>query len=241
MLLNLFTKKNKEVQARHTLIHHHLGLGDYILLSGGIKYLVRKGKIKSAFILCLEKNAYSVSQLYEDTEKIDIISVTNWDALCDFLVSWKGEIKTIGYDLLEDYEHFDVEFYNLLGVNFEERWNSFSIQRNWESEKKLLEELKLPDKFAFVHDDASRGFIIEDKYLMSGLPVIRPFITKSIFDWIGVLENATEIHCMCSSFKHLVDSLPNITDKLYYHWSNVNSGKPRENSVSQSRYDWKIL
>lgn len=241
MSLNIFTKKNKETEPTHTLIYHHLGLGDYIILSGGIKYLNRTGKIGPAFCICMDRYLFSIKQLYADINDFGIISVGDW-AEADIVVKqWKGNKMIIGFDKMVDYGHFDIDFYRILGVPFKERWDSFTIKRNYEAEKKLIDTIKLPQKFAFVHDDASRGFIISDQYLKSDLPVVRPFLTKSIFEWIGVLENATEIHCICSSFKHLVDSLPGINAELFYHWSHVNNGKPREASVTVSKKNWRVI
>jgi hypothetical protein len=126
-------------------------------------------------------------------------------------------------------------------VDFKERWDSFTIQRNIDAENNLLNQINLPDKFAFVHDDASRGFVINHQLVNSNLPVIRPHLTNSIFDWISVLEKATEIHCFCSSFKQLVDSLPDIKGDLFYHYTYVNNGKPKDSGNSACKKNWKVL
>ena len=58
-----------------------------------------------------------------------------------------------------------------------------------------------------------------DLKIESKLPQIKPKkldCEKSMFDWIGVMENAKEIHCIDSSFMHIVDSYKFENDK-YYH------------------------
>ena len=40
--------------------------------------------------------------------------------------------------------------------------------------------------------------------------------SDTIFDYKKLIENATEIHCIDSSFKHLVESL-NTNATLFYH------------------------
>ena len=39
---------------------------------------------------------------------------------------------------------------------------------------------------------------------------------QSIFDWMGVIENAKEVHGISSSFTHLIDSME-LKNKLYFH------------------------
>ena len=38
-----------------------------------------------------------------------------------------------------------------------------------------------------------------------------------MFDWIGLIYNAKEIHCIESSFHHLIDSIPDLNTKLFFH------------------------
>jgi len=236
----MFTKKPLE-KTSHTLLYHHLGLGDYIIISGGLKYLRRKNKLGPVFCICKHNYLNSVKQLYADVEDFEIVAVNGWQEADILAAHWKGEKLLIGFEKMINWYHFDRDFYRIIDVDFNERWNSFTIKRNEQAENNLLNELNLPVKFAFVHDDPSRGYVINTDYVDSVLPVVKPHLTNSIFDWIAVLERATEIHCMCSSFKHLVDSLTNITAELFYHYSYVNDGKPREASISESRKNWKII
>ena len=231
----------KKAEERPALIYQHLGLGDYIILSGGLKYLKRKGFLKQTFCICKHQYLNSVKQLYADVEGFEIIGVNDWKAAEILVRQWKGEKMIIGFDKMVDWSHFDLDFYRIIGVDFNERWDSFTIERNLEAENELLDQINLPENFVFVHDDQSRGYRISNEYFAKDLPVIRPHLTNSIFDWIPVLERATEIHCMCSSFKHLTDSLPNIKSVLYYHHSYVNNGVARETSISASKKKWQII
>jgi hypothetical protein len=236
---SVFKKKNEEQGP--TLIYQHLGLGDYIIISGGLKYLKRNGLLDRAFCICKHEYLPSITQLYSDVEGLEVISVNDWKGAEILVDQWKGKKLIIGFENMSDWYHFDMDFYRILGVDFTERWNSFTIDRNPEAENKLLREVCPAGDFVFVHDDMSRGLQISEKHINSSLPVVRPFVTNSIFDWVSVLEKATEIHCMCSSFKHLVDSLPGINADLYYHHSYVKNGTVREHSISSSRYGWKII
>ena len=41
--------------------------------------------------------------------------------------------------------------------------------------------------------------------------------TNNLLSYIDLVQNAEEIHCINSSLFHLIDSLPNTTNQLYYH------------------------
>lgn len=240
-MINMFKKRKPVIEYTHTLIYQHLGLGDYIILSGGLKYLKRNYLLGPAFCICKHEYLNSVKQLYDDVDDFEIIAVNTWKE-ADLLVKhWNGNKLLIGFDKLQDWQHFDKDFYRIIDVDFNERWNSFTIKRNIDAENNLVNKLNLPGEFAFVHDDPSRGYVINREFIKPGLPVVKPYFTNSIFDWISVLERASEIHCLCSSFKHLVDSLPEIKADLYYHYTYVNDGKPRGASITASKKDWKLV
>lgn len=238
-LISLFKKKPAEVGP--TLIYHHLGLGDHIIISGGLKYLKKKGMLGQAFCICKHSYSSSIQQLYSDLEEFEIVSISDWKGAETLAEQWKGQKMIIGFDKMMDWYYFDKDFYRIMNVDFKERWESFTIKRDAHAESMLLSDINLPGDFVFVHDDAARGFKINSQHVRAGVPVVRPFITNSIFDWIAVLERATEIHCICSSFKHLVDSLPNIKADLFYHYSYVNNGAPREDSITTSKKKWQII
>jgi hypothetical protein len=241
MPINLFRKKIAGIEYTHTLVYHHLGLGDYIILSGGLKYLRRNNLLGPVFCICRHQYFNSVQQLYSDIADFEIVGVNDAQQ-ADLLVKhWAGRTLFVGFGKLRDWKYFDKDFYRIINVDFKERWDSFTIKRNNETENKLLEKVCPPGEFAFVHDDVARGYKINNKFINSNLAVVRPHVSDSIFDWISVLEKATEIHCICSSFKHLVDSLPQIQADLFYHYSYVNNGNPREDSITQSKKSWKIV
>ncbi len=180
-MTNIFKKKKEVIGSTHTLIYHHLGLGDYIILSGGLKYLKRNNLIGPTFIICKHQYLSSIKQLYDDVDDFEIIAVNNWKQ-ADLLANhWNGENFFIGFDKLQDWKHFDKDFYRIINVDFQERWNSFSIKRNIKAEEKLIYSIKPPEKFAFVHDDISRGYKINNEDISEGLEFVMPDFTERIF------------------------------------------------------------
>jgi len=106
----------------------------------------------------------------------------------------------------------------MANVPLEERWNSWYLERNVRDkmrEVKLFRELNLPNEYIFVHDSYSGG--PSNLRISSKLPIVRPYIAETIFDWIRVIERAKEIHCVYSSFFNFVNSLDHLNSELYFH------------------------
>lgn len=119
-----------------------------------------------------------------------------------------------------DKYNFDECFYQEINLDYNKRWDDFYIERDQTAEEEVYKTLINPNTpYAFVHDDTQRGFSIEEKYISSGLSVFRPSTdyNVNVFSYLKIIENAAEIHCMDSSFKHLIDSLPSVKGKLFYH------------------------
>ena len=134
----------------------------------------------------------------------------------NIILPTNAEILKIGFHQLNDQQPFDQQFYSLAGVPFEKRWSSFKANRDKNKEQKLIYQLKIPPKFALLHEDQSRGYKIDRNKI--NLPIVR--LEKmdgfTMIDWLAVAELAAEIHVIDSSFLSLADQ-SNLKAKLYFH------------------------
>lgn len=202
------------------LIHHHLGLGDHIICNGLVRTLIKSRNIKLAV---KEKNLKNVARMFKD---------------CDieyFIADENESTGNLGWCFGGDKNiNFDESFYKQANVDFTERWQSFYIERDYQKETLVCDHLNLPSKFALIHNTASAGTVNIDTE--TNLPVIRMEKTPAedtMFDWMGVIERATEIHCINSSFIHLVDSmLPKA--KLFYY-------DDRSHLPFSKKLNWNII
>lgn len=185
------------------MIHHHLGLGDHIICNGLVRFL---SKEKAVTLAVKHNNLANVARMFRD------LSIEY------YLIDKDESTGNLGWCFGGDKSiNFDEAFYKQAGIDFQERWNSFYIDRDYVKEKALIEYLKLPEKFCLVHDTASAGKV--NIVVDTDLPIVRVYKTeveKTMFDWMGVIELASEIHCINSSFIHLVDSMHPIA-KLHFH------------------------
>jgi hypothetical protein len=222
-------------------IYHHLGLGDHIILNGLVRNLIQDNTT-TYYLFCKSHNESSVSFMYRDLFNLKII-ITDTDNEANNILSniHPDNIIKIGFEYLNlKDQYFDKAFYSQFNLPIETKWKKFHIDRDLIQEKKLFDSLNIEKgKYIFLHEDISRNFKINRDLIQNkSLRIIEPYKTNTIFDWGTIIENAAEFHCICSSFKHLVDNLDVKADKLYYHISYVNNGQPKDTLISYNKHSW---
>lgn len=194
-------------------IYHHLGLGDHIICNGLVRVLSQTHNIK---LLCKTTNLQNIQLMYTDNTDIEIISVHN-DDQADAICSLSQEQIRLGSALngkiSNKNELWDEIFYSQAGVNFEHSWSHFLYNKS-------KQQNPIPkNKYAFLCNMGSDGvdglnYSLVNKelsYIYSN--------NGGFFDNIDLIYNAEEIHCINSSYIHLIDRLYNLPDntKLFYH------------------------
>lgn len=186
------------------IIYHHLGLGDSIICNGLVRIMFEPGDA----LLCKKHNFESVSFMYRDLP-LEVITVEN-DAeareLCKHCPT--VGIGYYGYNWTEKRITFEKIFYEQAGVEFEEKWDSFYVQRD------LSREFPPPaHEYSFIHMDEKRNYVFN---VDSSLPYekVNPIATKNIWDFCSLIENATEIHCIESTFMFIADLIPTMAKRL---------------------------
>lgn len=232
----------KLLRPKQVFLYNHLGLGDHIILNALIRELV-SAKSDVIFTLFVKSRNYeSVKFMFSDLKNFTFCVVSSDDeVLCILNSVSNSNIIKIGFnDVTNDFDKF---FYKQFNLPFSKRFNKDILNRDFISEDTLFKQLNLEGKeYIFVHDDITRDLIIDDKSISNkDMQIIRPHITNTIFDWCKVLENAVEIHCMCSSFKALVDSMQLTSPKLFYHHSLSNLNGPRNETFTSSNLKWTII
>jgi len=222
----------------------HLGLGDHIIQQGIVNKLANNNK--NVVIFCKHHNFLSVKHLCDGYNNIEISSVKDDNEVKTIVDRWltRGEIKPSNIVPVGIYNStwhhfnkkvgFDKYFYEQIALDFQE---SYNIEINEGPEP--VQDFQIPNKpFTFVHDDPSRNFNIDifkyvdhQKYI-----VVKPWQSKTIFDFLPLLKRAKEIHCMDSCFALMIDRAKGIDAKKYLH------RYIRKNSFNPSyKNDWKII
>lgn len=200
------------------IIYHHLGLGDHIICNGLVRRLINKNETFGLFVK--KHNLPSVQFMFKDLKNLKMVPIDGDHNVLEFV---SDNIISIGHNklglIMNQYGClWDEAFYKQMNINFTERWNSFFYERDFKSEKKTYENLNPNDEdFVLIHNtDSSNTDRIDYSKVSEKYKKI--FIEKSntIFDYGLLIAKAKEIHCVDSSFKHLVDSIPSM-GKLFYH------------------------
>lgn len=222
-------------------IYHHLGLGDHIICNGLVRYLYSKNKSDNISLFCKPHYFSSVAFMYKDLDNLQIVKADD--------IKVRQLIKFFDGGIIVGHEHlrfepgltFDELFYKQLGVPFYSRWDAFKVVRDLSREEDVFKRLALAEPYAFIHDDPGRGLIIDRSRIAEGLKHIHPSQVKTdnIFDYMTVMENATEVHCMDSSFKLMFDSCASKAGALFYHINLVNN--VRRPDVSKSKLNWQMI
>jgi hypothetical protein len=144
-----------------------------------------------------------------------------------------------------DAEKFtDKSFYEQAQIDWSSRWRDFYFTRNQIKANSIFSSLSLTSgEYILVHDDKARGMEILDEYLNNQFRIIR--IKKkrgySIFDYVKVIEEAAEIHCIESSFAHFVDSIPEGPELLFLHTYARPTVKMMKSNQMAYKRNWKKL
>lgn len=226
------------------LLLSHLGLGDHVICNGMVMELLNK--YREVYLPVYHHNVDSVCLMFSGVD-VNIIAVSSDDEAED-LVSLYGihdwdVIRTgnFGKGFLSDTDNFSLSFYEQSGIDFECSWSSFYLSRDLAAESQLYHKFGAPMRYIFVHDDKSRELLINEDLVREDLPVIRPdkSLSKTIFEYINILEMAEEIHCMDSSFAALVDRIDLIQNKRIILHRYV---RPEQGSAETFyKKDWEII
>lgn len=226
-------------------IYHHLGLGDCIACNGIVRSYAKQ--YDKVFVFSKPSNASKLIYMYRDLYNIRIISLEDNEVKNFMSINPNNKYLVVGHkalydELVKDPDgRFDQIFYKMAGLPFESKWNKFKLERNYQRELEVFDMLKISEgeKYAFVHDDYSRDLKITKNF--PDIRVIRPERKDiSIFDFLGVIEKASEVHCIDSSFMNLIDCIQLRQDNLYFH-KYVKIHLVGEGGTPTLKLPWKII
>jgi len=226
-------------------IYHHLGLGDHILCNSIVRYYTEK--YDKVLLFVKPKNISNVQYMYRDLSNIKYIALDDLDIHNFMKFSPQNNYLIVGHwKLHEELKTnknvtFDEIFYKMAEVPFEDKWNKFYFQRDLEREKEAFNKIgiKENEEYIFVHDDKNINRVIDENFINKDLKIIRPANYKDIglFDFIHIIENAKEVHCMDSSFSCLIDTMQINNDNPFMHLYVRKDGSPSP----KFKLNWKII
>ena len=204
-----------------TFIYQHLEMGDHIICNGLVREICLKNAQDTHILATRSINLESISFMYRDLENLEIAKINGTHELPRVIEESNSEkFLKIGHGLIEISKHFDEGFYDQHNVLFKKRWDSFFVKTDEEREASFFDNFDIDSDYAFIHEDANRGMEVT-KNLDEKLRLIRAdrSLTNNIFDYLKLIENAKEIHCIPSSFLFLIDSFDFKGHKFLHKYS----------------------
>jgi hypothetical protein len=202
-------------------ILHHLGLGDQLVMNGLVRHLIEGDK--QVTIIAKRMNKPTVEFMYRDTDKVTVKYVDTTSPREMWQIAGSGDklaLATYGMDdntwnmLSQNFNWTHVPYLQAK-VNPMYMYTKFKVVRDLEREDKLYRKLVDGD-YIFVHDAGSNND--NGVTLDTNLPIIRPDMSvDNIFDYLKIIENAKEVHCINSSFAVMVELVGVAKDKRFFH------------------------
>lgn len=198
------------------ILLHHLGLGDHFICHGIVREYAKR--YERVLIFAKAANHESVCFMFRDLPHVSVRKVTTDQEaerimrLNRFMIGRKryDKVKKIGFgDLKESSGNFEKQFYTLAEVPLNKIWDSFHIARDQDREQRLFDRHAPKSKYAFLHEDAGRGYAIDRKKVDPSLTIFSPDknMSTNICDYISTIQRAEEIHVIDSSFMFMIDCL----------------------------------
>ena len=223
---------------------NNAGLGDYILMNGATRFLESQEDVEEVAVFCMsDDNKYrQIKRMYSDNPNIKVIGEPHPDSFrqgqkkiktyrskypdYDFRVLfwpvgvWPNAMIKGGLDPNKE-NCWPELFYQVHGAPYSARHEHFYIKRDYDREDELRRELLLPDKFALCIDEGRRPkFNLAPQ---TDLFLFKPHYRRELFgkyyiwDWMGIVEDASEIYTVDTGWMHLLKSMRLDKPKFFYH------------------------
>ena len=215
-----------KIKNNQFVLHHHLGLGDHIICNGLVNYISRDFEI--IYLPVKEKNFKNIEYLYKENSVISLFQIEDEEMdIKKFSKAHNLQILKIGFK--KRGKPFNSGFYKQLNLPYNYSVDFFSLPKNIKFEEKLTNYMKsnfeVKGDYVLVHNESSLGTI--DLKISSNLKPIyvqkKLDIYKNIFLYRNLIENATEVHCIDSSFIHLVERVNTKGNLFYHNIKNINT------------------
>jgi hypothetical protein len=194
----------------------HLGLGDAIICAPIIAKWAEKERI---LVPCWEHNFASVKSLFSGLN-VEVFIVKSENDV----ISNAGNLR-LGYSGEKlSQRNFIQMFFNQAGMGIEERIKYCPIKK---ASELIPQNKSFAKDYNFVHDDRFPINIVGTRSAMTN---------NSILSYVGLIENAKEVHCVDSSFLHLTDAI-SPKGKLFYH----QYARPNSTPDFWFRKNWEVL
>jgi hypothetical protein len=215
------------------VVHNRCGLGDHIICNGIINHLTENNYV---YLVCREFTVETLKCLYKDNPRVEL-RITEHRELGVYhdrhVASLAEELGARNFGIAThrvEMARYQECMYEWSNLPFEYRYSKFRLPKEIPGRKELYDRLRPKGRYALVHFEGSNGpsHIKWDEHISPDLErlEIKPK-SNNLLDWIDLILEAEEIHCVPSGPFHFVDSI----------WQQVKAKKVFHNSRSSSNFN----
>tara|TARA_X000001036_G_scaffold439303_1_gene489942 strand:- start:31068 stop:31820 length:753 start_codon:yes stop_codon:yes gene_type:complete len=205
------------------IVHHHLGLGDSIICNGLVNMLSKE--LTKIYLPVKTNYLEMVKFLYSDNPKITFFEVSDKNSdedVRNFAINNQTQILKIGFDRVKN-KPFNTWFYEQLQIPYEKSFELFHIPdtkgKSAELKEHLIKYYEIKSKdFIIVHNQSH-----DKKFTLRNLPNTETvYMTKesdiygNMLFYNDIIKEAKEVHCINSSFLHLVERVETSAQLIYH-------------------------
>jgi hypothetical protein len=231
-----------KIKADKFLAYTHLGLGDHIVCNGLLNYFSES--FDKIYLPVKSRDINNINYLYKDNQKIEVFKIEHSSEVEDInSFAKKNNLITLKVGFKKRKPPFNLSFYDQFGLPYSYSISKFRVPRDIKKEKSLYQHLKdvykVKDRYQVVHNQSSYGKV--SLQVNNELPTIfiekETDLYKNIFLYSKVIKNATEIHCLDSSFLHLAERVETDAELIFH---NIKKDGQRGADVHLVK-NWKIV
>jgi hypothetical protein len=238
--MNSSLKEEKGYNINKCFFFGHQGLGDHFWMNGAIRYL--STCYDEVLVVCKKNNESVVSSMYSDDSSIKLFLIEDDIQLYPFIQK-KYLIEDEGYKVFSCGYHkenpiiyeFPNSFYDDLTLSREIRTEYFYVCNFIESIDLLEKVQKISKEYILLHQNSSQKSVDIFSLLSTDRPILdinknnypedhkfyevaSLVVNQPMLAYKNLIESATEIHCLESSFycfaSHL--NLSRVSKKVCY-------------------------
>ena len=196
-------------------IHHHLGLGDHFVCNGLVH------KVASAwdkiYLPTKRRNFKTISSLYADFENIEVFVVDEeYSDVANFCNNHQVPLLRVGFEHCAPVRA-NESFYHQLNINYEERYTGFRVPTQIAGASELYDRLVPSEPYVIVHQESSVGSFNLPLQTPHEIVEIKSGVTENLLEYVKIIENAAEIHCIDSSVFNLIEGMKMKTNQLFFY------------------------
>ena len=223
---------------------HGWGLGDAFIHNGIVN--TYSNFFEQIHLACHIENLPTLECLYKDNHKVKLFK-------CNDPVYSMGEhmrqyakennITQIFNRSMNRNDYYrptmEKDFYSYYNLDFSLRYLQFKLPQNIPNQEKLYNQLIKQKPYCLINQWCSEGKINYSVNNNLSQVYLEPGHTNNMLEYMKIIREADEIHCIDTSWYHLIESI-NIKANLFFHPLRHNAYKNKDMLINISD-KWNLV